>query len=218
MESVFAGNLSGIAQIIVGHPFDTYKTWKQTKSKNKINLNNLYKGIKYPLYTNIFINGIMFGGNNYISQYTTNEWISGALIGIVSGIFLCPIDLYKIRAQVDLKTPSFYKLSKGLNITILREILACSIYFGAYKNINDEINNSFISGGIAGSLSWGLIHPIDTIKTRIQSNQVKSIKQGIYSKNLWNGLSASIYRAFIVNSVGFWVYHSSFDIIKNMTI
>ena len=70
--------------------------------------------------------------------------------------------------------------------------------------MKNEINyHPLISGGVAGALSWLFTYPIDTVKTRVQSNI--SIKKAIMLKNYWNGISIALSRAFIVNGVGFYV-------------
>jgi solute carrier family 25 carnitine/acylcarnitine transporter 20/29 len=206
-----AGSISGFSQIIVGHPFDTYKIWLQSNnSKNKIkynlkNLKCLYRGIKYPIYTNCLINGIMFGCNHNFYNYTKNHWISGFLTGLLTGFICGPMELYKIRKQTNLTYPKNWRI--GLPITILRESIACSIYFGSFDYFNNYYS-IFISGGLAGLFGCAIPHPIDTIKTRIQSNLstipiINIIKKG----NLYSGFLYTCIRALIVNSIGFPVYH-----------
>ena len=36
MDGFTAGNISGLAQIIVGHPLDTYKVWLQSGTKTSM--------------------------------------------------------------------------------------------------------------------------------------------------------------------------------------
>ena len=62
------------------------------------------------------------------------------------------------------------------------------------------INNSFISGGIAGILSWLIPYPIDTIKSRIQIGY--SLKKSIKLGNYYKGLNFCLLRAFLVNGIG----------------
>ena len=54
--------------------------------------------------------------------------------------------------------------------------------------------------------SWLLTYPLDTIKTRIQSNSSKSFNRFIIMGNLFKGLNICLIRAFFVNSVGFYTY------------
>lgn len=190
-----AGLSSGITQTLIGHPFDTIKTNKQNNIKVK---GNLYKGLKYPLFSNSLLIGIQFD-----LYYRYNSLVSG----IVSSVIITPLDHFKISSQNKIKT-DFYSMIKnfkrGYPITVTRETIALSIYFGSYDYMKNEFNyHPLISGGVAGTLSWLFTYPIDTIKTRVQSNI--SIREAIKTKNYWNGISITLSRAFIVNGVGFYV-------------
>lgn len=72
---------------------------------------------------------------------------------------------------------------RGLLATVYRQFPSFVIYFGSYDIIKSTLLQqqqqqlfqqqtllaSIIAGGIAGSLSWAIIYPLDLIKTRIQS-------------------------------------------------
>ncbi len=196
MEDYLKGSVSGIAQIISGHPFDTIKVLKQNNIKFNYNFNNiknLYKGITFPLVSNSVIIG---------SQFYFYHNHSGLLAGIVSGLIVAPVDYMKIQKQT-IKNYK-YKLVKplGINITIFRESIAIPIYFNSYYYLNEKINIPFLSGGIAGMLSWLIPYPIDTVKSRMQLGLSfeKSLKLGKY----WKGLPFCLLRAFIVNGIGFY--------------
>ena len=71
-------------------------------------------------------------------------------------------------------------LYRGLLVTVYRQFPSFVIYFGSYDVIKSTLLQqqklqqqkllaSIIAGGIAGSLSWAIIYPLDLIKTRIQS-------------------------------------------------
>ena len=64
----------------------------------------------------------------------------------------------------------------------------------------------FLSGSLAGTISWFITYPVDTIKTRLQNNSCKTIKEAIKKGNLFTGLNLCLIRAFIVNGVNFSVY------------
>ena len=215
MDAYIAGSISGFVQIIIGHPLDTYKIWLQTGQPNK-NYRNLYYGIKYPLFINCGHNSILFGTNNYLSYYTNNQWITGFFTGIVSGFVCSPMELYKIREQSYLIKPHIREIATGLYPTILRECIAGSIYFGGYQYLRKEKKYScLLSGGISGVLSWLISHPIDTIKSQIQSGKEKTIYRVIQRGGLWKGIECTIIRAFLVNSIGFWVYEKYMSLYNN---
>ena len=62
--------------------------------------------------------------------------------------------------------------------------------------------NVFLAGGIAGSASWLITYPLDTIKTRIQTNNDTFIS-AMQKKQLFKGLGFTLLRGFIVNGAGF---------------
>ena len=193
MNDYLAGSISGIAQTLTGHPFDTLKACKQSNIKPHYNIKRLYGGITFPLVSNSVIIG---------SQFYFYHNHSALISGIISGIMSTPIDYFKIQKQL---VPNYkYKLSwpLGMNITIMREVIAIPVYFEAYYYFKKKTNNSFLSGGIAGILTWLVPYPIDTIKTRIQMGY--TLKESINQKNYMRGLPLCLTRGFIVNSVGFY--------------
>ena len=174
------GAFVGISQIILGHPFDTLKTWKQTRTDIKLNkgiINNLFRGISYPLFLSIGYNSFLFGFYKYLRNCSYSSFESGIISGGILGIVLNPFEYYKIQRQISNNRPLYYIPFRGLHYTIGRESLACGLYFTTYEYFTEGIGmNSFISGGISGCTSWALTYPIDTIKTRFQANPNKSGK------------------------------------------
>ena len=206
MDAYLAGCISGFIQVLIGHPFDTYKVWLQTGQQN-IKIKNIYFGIKYPIFVNCIHNSVLFGTNNYLNKYTKNQWISGFLTGIPSSLVCCPMELYKIREQSYRPPPKFKNLMIGYTPTLLRETIAGSLYFGVYYHLHHEKQySSFFSGGMAGVSSWLVSHPIDTIKTRIQSGSFKTMYEAYQYRGLWDGIYCTLTGAFLVNSVGFCVF------------
>jgi len=82
------------------------------------------------------------------------------------------------------------------------------------KNVKKKKYPSFLSGSIAGALSWFFTYPIDTIKTRIQNESCKTIKEAIQKGGLNQGLGICISRAFIVNGINFSVYEKILQYLK----
>jgi hypothetical protein len=197
MNYFISGALSGMGQSIVGHPFDTIKVFKQQNIKfnyKNLNIRMLYRGFKYPFFSNIILIGTQF------HCYHNHGFL---ITGIMSGLLLTPIDYYKIQHQININKRNIkFQIPRGFGITITREIIGLKIYFDCFYYINEKINNSFIAGGISGVLSWLIPYPIDTIKTRIQSNN--TLKKSILLGNFYNGLSFCLFRAFLVNGVGFY--------------
>ena len=213
MDSIYAGFISGIFQTIIGHPFDTLKTWNQNSillKKPNINFINLYKGVSYPLLQNPLIIASTMSSNHIINQKTNNIYFSSLCSGFLTALIICPLDKYKIMKQqhikYDFNIKNFKKSLKNINLCIMREVPATIIYFTSYNKLKDNNIPIFLSGSISGCLSWIFTYPIDTIKSRIQSESCLTIHEAIKKKNLFLGFKNCIIRAFIVNGIGFYVY------------
>jgi len=209
MSDYIAGTFSGFAQTFVGYPFDTLKVLLQSNKKinyKKTFNRSIYKGVQYPFCVNGLSQCIIFGTNqNIYNNVCKNYYISGCLAGMIGSFIISPMELYKIRHQNNLPRKGISPFL-GYRSTQLRESIAFSIYFGSYYQMQERINNTLISGGLAGVLCWGASYNIDVIKTRIQSGQCKTIMQGYKMGNLWRGITPCLFRSFIVNAVGFYTY------------
>jgi solute carrier family 25 carnitine/acylcarnitine transporter 20/29 len=239
MKEYILGNIFGITQVLIGHPFDTLKTNLQNSKDIKIFIKNpiqLYRGITYPLLMNSIGTSFLFGNYDYFYKQTNNRLIAGMLTGSISAVILTPFDYKKIQLQtkyvqdqsqlkntvnihpiksqfIQSETLSeiFKKYYKGFAYTLSREITAIPIYFYSYHYLI-EYTNPFIAGGIAGVNSWLFTYPIDTLKSRKQLYQSKTLKEMIKMGSLYNGLTITLIRAFVVNSSSFYIY----DLIKKL--
>ena len=210
-DNFSAGFLSGISQTIIGHPFDTLKTLKQNNIQLKqISLYNLYRGVSMPIIQTPLIVGIGFYTNELIKPHTNNCFISGMASGIVGSFLVCPFEFYKINLQqqnhIKLNAKDWIRSYRHLNLVLMREVPAMTLYFGIYEKMKEYKFSSFISGGISGVSSWFFTYPLDTIKTRVQGGICGNISKAYSKGNLWIGLNYCLFRAFLVNGVGFTTY------------
>jgi len=194
-NSFILGLTSGTIQSIVGHPLDTIKVLFQNNkiiNFHKINKNNrLFNGLTPVLLTNSLLTG---------AQFYLYEKYSPTMLGFGSALLTTPIEYYKIQKQTFGKYPSINTIPKGFTITFLRETIALNCYFNLYHYLEKPLG-VFISGGIAGSMSWLLTYQIDTIKSRIQAGD--SFEKAIAKQNFNKGLIFCLCRGFIVNGCGF---------------
>lgn len=203
MKEYSAGFITGISQVIIGFPLDTYIIYKQINKK--LNYKNIYKGVQYPLLTSSIINSISFGLTNNLNKQINNFYLSGLCSGILTSFIICPIELYKIRTQ-SLKKINI-SIFTGFKNTLIRESIGSSMYFGVYNSCRDKDISVFGSGGLAGIISCFLCYPFDTIKTRIQSGEFNTTIDAFKYGNLYKGLKVSLLRAFIINSSSFCIYN-----------
>lgn len=214
-KSLISGFLSGSIHTIVGYPFDTIKTLKQSNKKYEVK--KLFNGLMYPLIQNSIMTSITFGSNNFLKKNNNNEYVSNLYSGILSSIISTPFDKYKIVNQYsimnyELNAYNIIRSYNNFHIVSMREVPAIFVYFTTYDWLKKNNIPTFLSGSLAGVNSWLLTYPIDTIKTRLQTNSSKTIIDACKRGNLFNGLSICLLRAFIVNGVNFSVYEYS----KNM--
>ncbi|KOC70144.1 Mitochondrial carnitine/acylcarnitine carrier protein CACL [Habropoda laboriosa] len=145
------------------------------------------------------VNAIIFGVYGEIqrripdSTSLYSHFVAGALTGIAQSPISSPIELVKMRMQLQTSTAQFsgpmeclkhtYKhegyrgLFKGLGITFFREAPSFGIYFFTYEALTRTADNGPVStpcmllaGGLAGTASWVISYPLDVVKSRIQAN------------------------------------------------
>lgn len=211
-----AGFTAGLSYTFIGHPLDTIKTWKQNNNIIKtpsFNFKNLFKGIKYPLIQNSLISSIIFSNNEFFKKNINNIYVSNGLTALITSIIICPCDKYKIMEQNKKIYPFNFKNTinsyKDIGIVTARKFPGIFIYFSSYQLLKKNDVPTFLSGSIAGASSWFFTYPIDTIKTRIQNESCKTIKEAINKGGLNNGIGICLLRAFIVNGINFTVYENA---------
>ncbi|RKP10217.1 mitochondrial carrier domain-containing protein [Thamnocephalis sphaerospora] len=187
VRELVAGTVGGWAQVVVGHPFDTVKVRLQTqpnpplfrgpldcvrKTVTREGVRGLFKGVYSPLMGIGICNATLFSTNENFrrllqagdpgKELTLSEMtLAGALSGAVLALVLCPMELVKIRMQVqyegagsgasaarpytgvmDCTRRTFHAegmrgLFRGLNLTMLREIPSTAAYFGTYEALKE---------------------------------------------------------------------------------
>jgi solute carrier family 25 carnitine/acylcarnitine transporter 20/29 len=224
---ICAGLASGIAQTIIGHPFDTIKTLRQNKistSVRNISVIQSFNGVGVSLIQcppSVFISFVM---NDYFYKYSNNSILSGMLSGLLCSIMLCPTQYIKVRQQTEkiqnknitITNSLKYVLHsyKTLHSVLLREIPAMGIYFSTYKYLKDKDIPIFIAGASTGILTWTITYPLDTIKSRLQSGACTTLNQSYRQGKLYYGLNYCLMRALVVNGVTFTTYEHVHNYIK----
>ena len=210
MSDFIAGASVGLAQVAVGHPFDTAKVLIQNKTPlSGLSISNFYRGWRFPLFSASLFNCTVFPIYERTYKYTNNSLLSGALSGVAVTPTVFMFDIGKIRQQTaqSLKIKDFLN-TKGFYSTGLREVSAMSFYFGSYFYFKDDFNlDPFFAGGLAGLVNWTGTYPIDVIRNR-QIAQNISFKKALSQKKLWSGYPVCAFRSVLVNSVNFKVYET----------
>lgn len=175
-----------------------------------------------------------------------NIFLAGSFGGFVQCFALVPTDLIKCKLQVDsleggknkyggvldcirqvIASDGPMGLFRGFGVTVLREVPSFGIYFSTYRfmkrllaNHSAEASSSswgtLMAGGVAGSVTWFSIYPLDVIKSNVQTSSLPASTStwGVAMALLrergplffYRGLGVTIARAFPVNAVTFYFY------------
>ncbi|KAF8346419.1 carnitine/acyl carnitine carrier, partial [Amanita rubescens] len=192
-----AGTLSGIAGLIVGHPFDTIKVRLQSPTiagkysstlhafvsiVHEERLPVLFKGITSPLVRPALLNGL----GSYFPRITSSSRFNAR----ITMQYPTPTELIKIRQQEQLvrtsasqialkifKESGIPRLYCGMTVTTLRDI-GYAAYFVGYEGTLRFFPGStaksapwyatLVAGGVAGIVGWMAMFPLDVVKTRMQ--------------------------------------------------
>ncbi|KAJ1974424.1 hypothetical protein H4R33_006819 [Dimargaris cristalligena] len=160
-RDLIAGTVGGWAQVVVGHPFDTIKP------------SALFKGVTSPLAGIGICNAVVFTANGYFRKLLQGDhprspiridqaMLAGSMAGSVMAFFNCPIELLKVKLQVQgpaatatagapaiaavpqytgvfncgvrtFREQGLRGLYRGFSITFIRDVPSFGCYFGAYE-------------------------------------------------------------------------------------
>nr|XP_043637754.1 mitochondrial arginine transporter BAC2-like [Erigeron canadensis] len=198
-----AGGFGEIAGIIAGHPLDTVRIKQQSGGggsayhifKNiasKEGPLSLYRGMGTPLASVAFQNALVFQCNASLSRAFDpyipatippsyeSVALSGTLTGAVQSLMVTPIELVKIRLQLQnqttqeqtkkgpsdvtkqiIKTEGLKGMFRGLTITTIRDAPSYGVYFWTYEYAREKLHpgcrkddqESFTTMLVAGGLT-----------------------------------------------------------------
>ncbi|KAH9241466.1 hypothetical protein K456DRAFT_1718156 [Colletotrichum gloeosporioides 23] len=228
-KDITAGAAGGVAQVLIGQPFDLVKVRLQTQGGgNALGLARtiwaregplaFYKGTLAPLIGVGACVSIQFGAfqlfrrqledfrgitqSNGLSLSLSDFYLVGGAAGLTNSVISGPIEHVRIRLQTQpsgvnrlysgpwdcvrtIKGHSGVKgLYRGQVVTLLREFHGYGIWFAAYEGLvrfvmerdgikeRKEVSSWKIAicGGLAGEALWLGSHPLDVIKSKMQSD------------------------------------------------
>lgn len=184
--------------------------------------------------------------NQIINSSVVNMFLAGSFSGFILTPIKNPFEVIRIQLQTNCKSEikgpqkcieEIYKKKgvrgfySGLGALTLRDSVSFGIYFCVFdffrsKGLQFGGNSFFVdllSGGVAGSISWFTILPLDIIKTRLQANRNERtsflhefaiIYRNVGIRGFYKGLSAVILRAFLVNSLTLCFYKQSLNFLN----
>ena len=209
----WAGCICGLAQNLIGFPLDSIKTRQQQGIVN-LNKQYLYRGFYYQLAGKSILMGSRFHFERVLAnKLSDNRFLTGAIMGLLSSVFMSPFELCKVRRQVNL--PVSFQLShlyRGWQIYAFREFIGNGIFFGAFHHGHDDFKLSYPQAGLLGGLlSWTVIHPIDTIKSRFQADLNLTYRQAFSYHSFYSGFRHLFFRICLTNLIGYSCYQWTYS-------
>ena len=128
--------------------------------------------------------------------------------GLIQAIVGHPIDTAKVFIQnnIKLRGLTIKDYYKGFKYPLLLSLIINGTIFPSYEFLNNNINNSFITGGLVGTIVTPLVFTCETLKILKQTNK-QITKQKILSTN---GLITTLSRESLAMSI----YFSSYNYFK----
>ena len=210
MNDYLAGTASGILESIITYPGDTIKTRLQSKQifRSAIRLNGIYSGFALKVLTTPITRTLFWGVKSHTSKSCDNEYITSSLAGIAQSVLDAPVDKYKIHRQLGLEHAKAVKIAfrgyyTSYAVTVVRNTPFAVIYY----HLSDRIESGLdaIDRACAASIASIVTHPLDTIKTVIQSGN------RLMFKDLMKGC---ITRSSVA-SLNLVIGHYMFDLLRS---
>jgi len=177
----FLGGLSGLVEVGITHPFDTYKTRAQVNSSMPW---KPYAGV-VPRLLGVVPMRILFWGS-IGSMKDENPILTGAVTGTIQTLLDAPIENAKIGSVLHVETRPF----RGF-------IPHCARNIGFACCVASTFAYGFAPlGALLGTI---LTHPLDTIKTGVQS--------GLKRSSVWTGVIPRTTQSVVAMTVGQLIYY-----------
>ncbi|KAI8907353.1 mitochondrial carrier domain-containing protein [Gorgonomyces haynaldii] len=204
-----------------------------------------YRGVLPVLTTAITLRSVSFNIYTTAKEKLKYGLIPNALVaGGITGTIMCsmgaPIEFIKVQRQLQnsggniwswiakiVRQKGVFGLYTGYHIHLPMDIIGVSFYFGIYEGVKQllahgntpSVYASLVAGGLAGSLSWVVVFPMDVMKSVWQkqglleprpilttSQLVKQLYQEGGIPRFYKGLGPQMVRSFGVHGISFVVY------------
>ena len=189
-QYVIAGSFAGFSEYMFRQPFDLYKVVRQTNCKHCLPYT---RGMVASLTGAVVRNGLMFSAYNTTRDATGSALLAGLFSGVSNGLNFQFVDIVKVKQQTRRDGASVYQIVRGIlqkdgarglchgaPVTVLRECVACPIYYGLYDHCQAYFGDTttwstIVSGSVTGFVSFTVTHPIDVLKSNQQSSDARNL-------------------------------------------
>lgn len=208
--------ISSVFEVCATQPLDVMKTHYQTNTKVIYSIKELYRGFVPRAFGNIPSRSIFLFSQDYLKSYISERNKLKFLLvpvgaGFAQTLFDTPVEVLKINKIMNVNNKFLYTgfiphLSR--NILFLIPVYNLREYSNRVNRENNIFSNALYgaTGGVIGSY---ISHPLDTIKSRIQSKQHLDFKS-ITIKELYKGVHIRASMSLINMFVSLYV----FELIK----
>ena len=179
---ILLGGFSGLVEVCITHPFDTYKTHAQVNSTLPW---KPYAGVGPRLLGVVPMRTLFW--SSMMALKDQPPLLAGTIIGTLQTIVDAPVENAKIASMLQVKTSPF----RGF-------VPHCARNVGFACAVAATFTHGFAPlGAFVGTI---LTHPLDTIKTGAQSGLVRS--------SIWSGVVPRTTQAVVAMSVGQVIYYA----------
>jgi hypothetical protein len=178
--------ISSIFEVCITQPLDVMKIHYQTKTQIVFTFRELYKGFVPRALGNIPSRTLFLFSQdfykNIFSKYDNIEdnkykFIIPSLAGFTQTLVDTPTEVIKMNKIMDLNNRFLYR---GFIPHVSRNMLFLIPVYNFKEYAKNNHNSSIVMigtyGAIGGLVGSYISHPLDTIKTLVQTNREKQIK------------------------------------------
>jgi hypothetical protein len=168
--------ISSIFEVCATQPLDVMKIHYQTKTKVIYSFSELYRGFIPRALGNIPSRTLFLFSQDFYKSYSKNNILVPTLAGFTQTLVDTPIEVMKMNKIMGINNKFLYS---GFLPHVSRNIIfLIPVYnFKEYAKIeNKTILMVGLYGSIGGIIGSYISHPLDTIKTLIQTNKTNLIK------------------------------------------
>jgi hypothetical protein len=214
--------ISSIFEVCATQPIDVIKTHKQTNTKVIFSIKELYRGFLPRALGNVPSRSIFLFSQDYLKTYISDKNKFKFLCvpigaGFIQTLFDTPVEVLKINKIMNINNKFLYTgfmPHVTRNIIFLLPVYNLREYSNKLYSEKNIFSNAIYgaSGGVIGSY---ISHPLDTIKSRIQSKQPINLST-ITIKELYKGVHLRASMSLINIFVSLYVFEmiKMFDILN----
>ena len=201
---------SSFVEVVITQPIDVAKTYKQTGKTIPLNIKTLYSGFIPRATGNIPSRTVFLFSQDFLkteldSTKSLNKILIPGLSGFAQTLIDTPIENLKMKQIFKLDKINYYK---GFIPHLSRNIIFLIPVFNFKEYGKEHHENALhqsLYGAIGGIIGSYISHPLDTIKTLIQTNRKEQIKN-LHMGDYFRGAHLRASMAFINMSISLYIF------------